>query len=91
VHNKTPEFLAKFPHGQIPAFEGKDGFLLFEGVAICQYCESSPPPTVRSSIQGEGSLGWIQGHWGSGLRNRNFHHHHVNDLVLTIFYLQLLH
>lgn len=37
--NKTPEFLAKFPHGKIPAFEGKDGFKLFETTAIARYCE----------------------------------------------------
>ncbi|KAF7420958.1 hypothetical protein PC9H_011481 [Pleurotus ostreatus] len=24
--NKQPEFLAKFPHGKIPAWEGADGF-----------------------------------------------------------------
>ncbi|KAJ7161123.1 elongation factor 1-gamma [Mycena filopes] len=35
--NKKPEFTSKFPHGKIPAFEGKDGFLLFEGVAIARY------------------------------------------------------
>ncbi|KZV90990.1 eEF1-gamma domain-containing protein [Exidia glandulosa HHB12029] len=35
--NKTPEFVAKFPHGKVPAFEGKDGFKLFEGIAIARY------------------------------------------------------
>jgi len=35
--NKKPEFLAKFPHGKIPAWEGKDGFKLFEGAAIARY------------------------------------------------------
>ncbi|KAJ7704009.1 hypothetical protein B0H17DRAFT_1040374, partial [Mycena rosella] len=35
--NKKPEFLAKFPHGKIPAWEGKDGFLLFEGAPIARY------------------------------------------------------
>ena len=37
--NKKPEFLAKFPHGKIPAFEGSDGFKLFEGTAIARYGE----------------------------------------------------
>jgi elongation factor 1-gamma len=37
VDNKKPEFLAKFPHGKIPAFEGSDGFKLFEGAAIARY------------------------------------------------------
>ncbi|KAJ6626018.1 elongation factor 1-gamma [Mycena sp. CBHHK59/15] len=35
--NKRPEFLKKFPHGKIPAWEGKDGFLLYESVAIARY------------------------------------------------------
>lgn len=37
--NKKPEFLAKFPHGKIPALETKDGFKLFEGTAIARYGE----------------------------------------------------
>lgn len=39
--NKTPEFLAKFPLGQIPALETSKGFCLTEGTAICQYLASS--------------------------------------------------
>ncbi|KAF9262094.1 elongation factor 1-gamma [Marasmius fiardii PR-910] len=38
--NKTPEFLAKFPHGKIPALETKDGFKLFEGAVIARYIAS---------------------------------------------------
>ncbi len=38
--NKKPEFLAKFPHGKIPAFDGADGFKLFESAAIARYSES---------------------------------------------------
>ena len=38
--NKKPEFLSKFPHGKIPAFEGADGFKLFETTAIARYGES---------------------------------------------------
>lgn len=37
VTNKTPEFLAKFLPGKIPAFEGKDGLLLTETRAIIRY------------------------------------------------------
>jgi elongation factor 1-gamma len=47
VTNKSPEFLAKFPLGKIPAFEGADGFKLYEGDAIANYGESSKP---RNSI-----------------------------------------
>lgn len=41
--NKKPEFLSKFPHGKIPAFEGADGFKLFEGVAIARYVAGLAP------------------------------------------------
>jgi elongation factor 1-gamma len=43
VDNKKPEFLSKFPHGKIPAFEGANGFKLFEGVAIARYVASLAP------------------------------------------------
>lgn len=39
VDNKKQEFLEKFPHGKIPAFESKDGFKLFEGASIGRYGE----------------------------------------------------
>ncbi|KAG5221137.1 eEF1-gamma domain-containing protein [Salix suchowensis] len=32
--NKQPEFLSKFPHGKIPAWEGADGFNLFEELLL---------------------------------------------------------
>ncbi|KZP33184.1 eEF1-gamma domain-containing protein [Athelia psychrophila] len=41
--NKKPEFLAKFPHGKIPAWEGKDGLLLTEGTPIAKYLASLAP------------------------------------------------
>ncbi|KAJ6578696.1 elongation factor 1-gamma [Mycena vulgaris] len=41
--NKKPEFLSKFPHGKIPSWEGKDGFLLFEGAAIARYIATLTP------------------------------------------------
>ena len=42
VDNMKPDFLAKFPHGKIPAWEGADGFELFEGPAIARYGELHP-------------------------------------------------
>ena len=36
----TPEYFAKFPHGKIPAWEGKDGFLLTESHAIGRYSKN---------------------------------------------------
>ncbi|KAF8551557.1 eEF1-gamma domain-containing protein [Imleria badia] len=41
--NKKPEFLAKFPHGKIPALEGPNGFTLTEGTAIARYLASLAP------------------------------------------------
>ncbi|KAK2460376.1 hypothetical protein APHAL10511_007541 [Amanita phalloides] len=43
VDNKKPEFLSKFPHGKIPAFDGADGFKLFEGAAIARYVATLAP------------------------------------------------
>jgi len=34
---KTPEYLAVNPHGQVPAFEDEDGFKVFESMAIIRY------------------------------------------------------
>lgn len=39
--NKTSGFTGKFPFGEIPAFEGSDGFLLAETTAIMNYSERS--------------------------------------------------
>lgn len=41
--NKTPEYLAKFPPGKVPGFEGADGFNLFESAAIAKYVASLAP------------------------------------------------
>lgn len=38
--NKKPEFLSKFPHGKIPAWDGADGFKVFETTAVARYSES---------------------------------------------------
>jgi len=43
VDNYKPEYTSKFPHAKIPAFEGKNGFLLFEGTAIARYVASLNP------------------------------------------------
>ena len=56
VDNKKPDYLSKFPHGKVPAFEGADGFKLAEGAAIARYSESSYRLSDRSQ-----SLGWDGG------------------------------
>eukprot|EP00069_Balaena_mysticetus_P001237 bmy_15122T0 len=45
--NCTPEFLGKFPAGKVPAFEGDDGFCVFESNAIAYYVSNEE---LRRSI-----------------------------------------
>ncbi|EAL91042.1 hypothetical protein KXW98_002998 [Aspergillus fumigatus] len=45
--NRTPEFLAKFPFGKVPAFEGTDGTKLVESDAIAQYVAESGPAAAQ--------------------------------------------
>ncbi|KAE8204955.1 hypothetical protein CF327_g7678, partial [Tilletia walkeri] len=40
---KTPEYLAKFPWGKLPAFEGSDGFCVTESCAITRYIAATAP------------------------------------------------
>ncbi|OJT11285.1 Elongation factor 1-gamma [Trametes pubescens] len=55
--NKKPEFLAKFPHGKIPAFDGADGFKLFESAAIARYIAAlAPNSTLLGSNTKEAAL-----------------------------------
>jgi elongation factor 1-gamma len=41
--NRTPEFLAKFPLGKVPALECADGFCLAESAAIAAYLAGRGP------------------------------------------------
>lgn len=47
VDSTKPEFLAKFPLGKVPAFEGADGFTLTEGAAISAYLAASGPRAAQ--------------------------------------------
>ncbi|XP_035524581.1 elongation factor 1-gamma-like [Morone saxatilis] len=38
--NRTPAFLNNFPLGKVPAYQGDDGFCLFESNAIAHFCKS---------------------------------------------------
>ncbi|CAI5784051.1 elongation factor 1-gamma [Podarcis lilfordi] len=51
--NKTLEFLKKFPAGKVPAFEGNDGFCMFESNAIDHYVsnEKLRGPTKEAAAQ----------------------------------------
>ncbi|KAK8133134.1 glutathione S-transferase [Apiospora kogelbergensis] len=52
---KKPDFLAKFPMGKIPAFEGADGFCIAEGAAIAMYLAGSGPKAAQL-LGGPGEL-----------------------------------
>ncbi|OBZ74601.1 Elongation factor 1-gamma [Grifola frondosa] len=55
--NKKPEFLAKFPHGKIPALDAADGFKLFESTAIARYVAAlAPNSTLLGSNLKEAAL-----------------------------------
>lgn len=41
--HKSPEFLAKYPPGQLPALELDDGRMIGETIAICRYFEALYP------------------------------------------------
>lgn len=41
--HKAPEFIAKYPQGQLPVLELKDGRVIGESVAICRYFETLHP------------------------------------------------
>ncbi|KAI0430195.1 glutathione S-transferase [Xylaria sp. FL1042] len=45
--NRTPEFLAKFALGKVPAFEGADGFRLTESIAIATYIAQAGPKAAQ--------------------------------------------
>jgi glutathione S-transferase len=45
--HKTPEFVAKYPPGQVPVLELDDGRMIGESVSICRYFEAlSPQPPL---------------------------------------------
>lgn len=45
--NKTVQFLADFPLGQVPAFRGRNGLVLSESDAIAQYAAEEGPARDR--------------------------------------------
>ncbi|KAI0889334.1 glutathione S-transferase [Annulohypoxylon maeteangense] len=47
VDNASPEFVAKFPMGKVPAFEGADGYCVAEGAAIATYIALSGPKKAQ--------------------------------------------
>ncbi|KAI6103916.1 hypothetical protein EV401DRAFT_2079306 [Pisolithus croceorrhizus] len=63
---EMPEFLAKFPCGRIPTFEGTNGFNLTEGAAIARY--SMYHCRIRDSSE---IVGWMEGKYLDGYPCQN--------------------
>jgi len=56
---RTPEFLAKFPNGRIPAVEFDDGRLLFESNAIISYFSEDTKYNSKDSFERAQILQWL--------------------------------
>ena len=56
---RTPEFLAKFPNGRIPAVEFDDGKLLFESNAIISYFAENTQFYPQSRFERAQVLQWL--------------------------------
>jgi glutathione S-transferase len=56
---RTPEFLAKFPNGRIPAVELDDGQLLFESNAIIMYFADGTPFLSADRFERAQTLQWL--------------------------------
>jgi glutathione S-transferase len=56
---RTPEFLAKFPNGRIPAIEFEDGRLLFESNAILWYFAEGTSFLPADRFARAGALQWL--------------------------------
>jgi glutathione S-transferase len=56
---RTPEFLAKFPNGRIPAVEFDDGKLLFESNAIISYFAENTQFVPQSRFARAQVLQWL--------------------------------
>jgi glutathione S-transferase len=56
---RTPEFLAKYPNGRIPAVELDDGRLLFESNAIIMYFAEGTPFLPADRFERAETLQWL--------------------------------
>lgn len=56
---RTPEFLAKFPNGRIPAVELDDGKLLFESNAIISYFSENTNYSSKDAFERALILQWL--------------------------------
>eukprot|EP01064_Diplonema_japonicum_P029367 TRINITY_DN472_c0_g2_i1.p1 TRINITY_DN472_c0_g2~~TRINITY_DN472_c0_g2_i1.p1 ORF type:complete len:232 (+),score=69.11 TRINITY_DN472_c0_g2_i1:63-698(+) len=74
-----PEFLAKFPNHQVPAFETEDGFCFGESLAVLKYVARGDPEMTPKTIQDEARLDEYFGRHYSQVRKftREVFYHHL--------------
>jgi glutathione S-transferase len=87
--HKSPEFLAKYPFGQLPVLELDDGKMIGESISICRYFEALNP---EPPLFGEGPVQiaeidmWlrrIEFMLGASLRNVWVHTHALTAAVVN--------
>ncbi len=86
--HKSPDYLAKYPPGQVPALELDDGSVIGESIAICRYFEAlhpTPPLFGTSAIEIATIEMWLRRvelTFGSALRHIWMHTHPLTANVV---------
>jgi glutathione S-transferase len=86
--HKSPEYLAKYPLGQVPALELDDGRMIGESISICRYFEAlHPEPPLFGSTALEIAeidmwLRRVELTLGAALRNFWMHAHPLTAQVV---------
>jgi glutathione S-transferase len=92
--HKAPEYLAKYPPGQVPALELDDGRVIGESIAICRYFEAlHPEPPMFGTVAIEIAeidmwLRRIELTLGSSLRHIWMHTHPLTAQVVKPQYTE---
>ncbi|HEV7234115.1 MAG TPA: glutathione S-transferase family protein [Sphingorhabdus sp.] len=86
--HKSPEFVAKYPPGQLPVLELDDGRMIGETIAICRYFEAlhrDPPMFGTEAISVAEIEMWIRRvelNFGAAIRNIWIHTHPLTARVV---------
>jgi glutathione S-transferase len=92
--HKSPDYLAKYPPGQVPVLELDDGTMIGESIAICRYFEAlhaDPPLFGRSAIEIAMVEMWLRRVellLGSSLRHIWMHTHPLTAQVVKPQYTE---
>ena len=87
--HKSPDYLAKYPPGQVPALELDDGRIIGESIAICRYFEAlhpEPPLFGKVAIEIAEIDMWlrrIELTLGASLRHIWMHTHSLTAKIVT--------